>query len=141
MIGDRVVRPGTAAVSLPELLQEAEESLIMEEDEPSSILPTGSQVSSEHSNTSFRISVHAATDSAAHIELNTSGPRSWSKLDWKMLDGCYTDERISLGEKMGLPEGSLASAEQIDPQSVIDRFVQLMGGAHVAENMGSAFTR
>ncbi|KAI0088390.1 hypothetical protein BDY19DRAFT_195870 [Irpex rosettiformis] len=141
MIGDRVIRPSIPAVTLPELLREAEESLIMEDEGLSISLPRGSDAPTEHSSPALKALGHIATKSISHVGPDTSDPRDWSKMDWKTLDGCYTDERILLAAKTGLAEGSLASAEQIDPQTVADRFVGLMGGEHVVGNMGSAFTR
>ncbi|CAK5272870.1 unnamed protein product [Mycena citricolor] len=62
--------------------------------------------------------------------------REWTKHEWKMLDACFTDERIDMAEKMGMtlrhdetPERAvlMASADAVDLDAVVNRFVQVEG--------------
>ncbi|KAI0684502.1 hypothetical protein BC835DRAFT_1389765 [Cytidiella melzeri] len=147
MIGDKVIRPGSPAVTLSELLREAEESLIVEEEGPVLTLSFASPALSRVSSPMFKTPSHLGASSIMKTSFpsqqvaSVSGPRDWTKLDWKVLDGCYTDERISLAEKRGLWAGALAPAEEINPESVVDRYVKLMNGENVIDKLGSAFTR
>lgn len=69
------------------------------------------------------------------------GPRAWSKSDWKQLDACYTDERLALGELLGLGADELASADVVELEDVVERFVKILGGDEVLEQFGSQWTR
>lgn len=57
-----------------------------------------------------------------------------------MLDTCYTDERVALGQVSGLGEGVLAPAEDVEMEKVVDRFLAQVG-AKVVDSWGPAWTR
>ena len=65
------------------------------------------------------------------------GPREWSKDDWKLLDSCYTDERLALTRS---PE-ALAPIDKINLEKVVDRFSTAVGGQDLVKNFGPAWTR
>ena len=69
------------------------------------------------------------------------GPREWGKNDWKILDACFTDERLDAGEKMGMSEGSLADVTDIRLDDVVNRFVEVIGGDAVLATVGPSWTR
>lgn len=62
--------------------------------------------------------------------------REWSKDDWKILDGCFTDERIELASRMqpdsirgeGDEEIPLVGVDLVDIDDVVERFVIEVGG-------------
>ena len=69
------------------------------------------------------------------------GPREWGKNDWKILDACFTDERLDTAEKMGMAEGSLADVTDIRLDDVVNRFVDVVGGETVIAALGSSWAR
>ena len=74
-------------------------------------------------------------------DADVSGIREWTKADWKLLDSCFTDERFDLGEEQGREPGDLAPVEDVRMEDVVDRFVDLMGGAAKVEGHGPSWTR
>jgi hypothetical protein len=52
-------------------------------------------------------------------------PRAWVKNDWKLLDACFTDERIEVARRYGMPDGTLADVDLVDMTDVVDRFMDL----------------
>ena len=70
-----------------------------------------------------------------------TGPRDWGKNDWKILDACFTDERMDTAEKMGMAEGSLADVTDIRLDDVVNRFVDVIGGDAVLLAMGPLWAR
>jgi hypothetical protein len=70
-----------------------------------------------------------------------TGPREWGKNDWKILDACFTDERLDTAEKMGMVEGSLADVTDIRLDDVVNRFVEIVGGEAVLAALGSSWGR
>ncbi|KAI0827017.1 hypothetical protein BC628DRAFT_191476 [Trametes gibbosa] len=63
---------------------------------------------------------------------NPTGPRIWDKDDWKLLDACFTDERLALGShKRPIGEAILASVDDVDLDRVIDRFFEQTGGVPI----------
>jgi hypothetical protein len=148
MVGNQVIRPGIPATTLPELLKEAEDSLIWEDEGPVMGVPTAPSTPQNtlHAapKTPSRVKMSSVTSSVLRtnsLSNNARGPRDWSKLDWKTLDGCYTDERISVAEKRGFSQGKLAAVGDINPEFVVERFIQLAGGNDVVSKLGSAFTQ
>ncbi|KAJ7221861.1 hypothetical protein B0H12DRAFT_301891 [Mycena haematopus] len=91
--------------------------------------------------------------------------REWTKAEWKMLDACFTDERIAVAAKLGMvlnlsPSPRLvpghvnsangaggtgttavvmASADAVDLGAVVGRFVKLMGGERVVQGRGASW--
>ncbi|KAH7924721.1 hypothetical protein BV22DRAFT_1195737 [Leucogyrophana mollusca] len=72
-----------------------------------------------------------------------TGPRAeeWGRADWKRLDACFTEERLSMGAFLGLGDGALADVDDVLIENVVDRFVLMMGGEHVLRSLGSCWTR
>lgn len=70
-----------------------------------------------------------------------TGPREWGKNDWKILDACFTDERLDAAEKIGMTEGSLVDVTDIRLDDVVNRFVEVIGGDTVLVTLGPSWTR
>lgn len=139
-VGDRVIRPSSPYVTLPELLKEAEETLIMEEDGP--IMHLSPLASSLHDRQDLRLKTPYRDGVSVLADIPPlTGPRDWTKADWKRLDSCYTDERLALGEHFDLPPGSLAPVEKVEIEHVVERFVELMGGQNAIDKLGRQWTR
>jgi hypothetical protein len=51
--------------------------------------------------------------------------RPWAKSDWKLLDACFTEERIEAARRAGMPEGEIADVDLVDMTDVVDRFLAL----------------
>jgi hypothetical protein len=65
------------------------------------------------------------------------GEREWTKEEWKLLDACFTDERLALG---GDAEG-LAAVDAVHVEDVVVRFISLLGGEAQVCTFGDAWTR
>jgi hypothetical protein len=70
-----------------------------------------------------------------------TGPREWGKNDWKILDACFTDERLDAGEKMGMAEGAQADVTDIRLDDVVNRFAEVIGGDAGLAVLGPSWTR
>ena len=106
-----------ANISLPELLERAETELRSTPSRSrSASIAAGSVGSPQKERFGF-----------LYPDADASGPREWSKADWKLLDSCFTDERYEVGEEQGIG-GDLASVDDVLLENVVDRFVDLMGG-------------
>ncbi|KAI0659001.1 hypothetical protein C8Q70DRAFT_142702 [Cubamyces menziesii] len=139
VIGDKVVIPGSPVMTVPELLHEAERSIEQRERSlhtparATSLLGDMSAFQVPLSRPAFetpgpRQKVHARP------LFNSSGPRSWDKDDWKLLDACFTDERLALGShKRPLGEAVLAPVDDVELEKVVDRFLEQAGGVPVEE--------
>lgn len=118
-------------VTLPELLRKAEQDLrstpIRSRFESNSLIGTPTSILQE---TPF-----------AWQDAYQSGPREWTKADWKLLDSCFTDERHDFAQAQGLPEGDLANADDIELSNVVARFVDLVGGEDVLESLGDSWSK
>ncbi|KAF7979307.1 hypothetical protein HWV62_43030 [Athelia sp. TMB] len=133
MVGDRVFIPGSPAMTLPQLLMHAEEDLGVK-----GILgtpPRKTQLSGDAFKAPF------STGSASAVIQQVSSTREWTKDDWKQLDACFTDERLDVGEKQGLNEDTLAEVDDIQIECVVDRFLEIMGGAETVEGWGPLWNR
>jgi hypothetical protein len=67
-------------------------------------------------------------------------PRAWSKDDWKTMDACFTDARLEAAERIGLPHGTLAEVDDVAIEEVLDIFFEVMGGKDIVENLGDDWT-
>lgn len=87
----------------------------------------------------------ASASHSRHIDpsqlFDPTGPREWGKNDWKILDACFTDERLNTAERMCMAEGSLADVTDIRLDNVVNRFVEVVGGDAVIAALGSSWTR
>ena len=121
-------------MTLPELLSEAESEL----DPPTTtttFLKRGQQTPRTPSPapSSFR-------QPEAPLVIDTDGPREWSRSDWKLLDACFTDARLEIGARWG-SEGTLGDVDAVELEDVVDRFVDIFGGAEVVSGLGPSFER
>ncbi|KDQ22271.1 hypothetical protein PLEOSDRAFT_1098282 [Pleurotus ostreatus PC15] len=84
---------------------------------------------------------------SAPREQNAATPRVWLKDDWKILDSCFTDERLELGATVALGEDIegdldvLADVDDVSLDDVVDRFIDQIGGEAVAESYGDGWSR
>ncbi len=119
---------------------EAEASLIMEESIHS---PFKAATPPNPFKTPARDTVSNRTSfpSVKSIATKFQGPREWAKADWKLLDSCYTDERLAIGERSGLDPGDLAPADSVTLEDVVDRFIEVLGGEIIFDKLGSSWTR
>lgn len=124
--------------TLPELLKEAEGDL-----EKSVIAPGSTAVFRTPVKTRQfpHVSPLFRQDSSPGPEASVIEPRDWMKSDWKLLDACFTDERLDVAERQGLPEGALAGVQDVNLSDVVDRLVQVIGGDEALELLGSSWTR
>lgn len=138
VIGNKVVIPGSPATTLPELLREAEASIRLEEDSFHASLSLTSSLppKTPGANTSLS-SVGASGRSIQQTVRKLLGPRDWTKADWKLMDSCFTDERLTHTQS---PQ-ALAPAEDMDLEKVVDRFVAAIGGMYVLKTLGPSWTR
>lgn len=149
MIGDKVYIPGSPAITLPDLLQEAEVSIHLEgEDQRSPYTPVKrpSRPPSAQFETPIRRNGSFLdpndVPSLRKIPLDLPpGPRDWSRDDWKLMDGCYTDERFALADRLGLGPEEMAPSDDVDLENVVDRYIEVIGGQRVAEVLGDSWRR
>lgn len=123
VVGDKVFIPGSPVTTLPQLLKEAEASLqgTPERD----LTPKRAQLYSESSHVDPLIQTDLdATESPL---VDHSGPRNWTKDDWRNLDACFTDERLILGARQGFGTDQLASVDDVQLEDVVDRFIEEFG--------------
>jgi hypothetical protein len=137
VVGDMVFIPGSPAMSLPELLQEAEVGLERQESAvaqtlrsvpvplPASPTPSpGARCSpvKESEPSKDRTPVPSDTDQ-----------REWTRDHWKQLDACFTDERIEVGTRLGLGSDVLANVDEVEIENVVTRFLSIAGGPDIAD--------
>lgn len=121
-------------ISLPELLEKAEQDLLTSPARSRIGSVANSEVGSPSRAPSIGLGfVYQTSD--------LPGPRDWTKADWKLLDSCFTDERYDLADEQGLELGSLASVDDLNLDNVIDRFVEQMGGSEVVESHGPSWSK
>ncbi|THH19655.1 hypothetical protein EW146_g1562 [Bondarzewia mesenterica] len=80
-----------------------------------------------------------SSETTLHIDMD--GPRDWTRNDWKLLDACFTDERLAISARLGKGGDELGDVDLVDLEKVADRFVVLLGGENVVAGLGSAWTR
>lgn len=119
---------------MPELIREAETEL------------EKSFNGSQRFTTPIRANLFVASSSnTQYIDpsrlFDPTGPREWGKNDWKILDACFTDERLDAAEKIGMTEGSLMDVTDIRLDDVVNRFVEVIGGDTVLVTLGPSWTR
>jgi hypothetical protein len=130
VVDGNVLMHGSPSMTLPELLHEAESEL----DFPSSLKSAHSTSRTPSpAPSSFR-------RPEAPLVIDTDGPRDWSRSDWKLLDACFTDARLEVGERWG-HEGVLGDVDAVDLEDVVRRFEDIFGGEEVVARLGPAFER
>ncbi|CAA7263243.1 unnamed protein product [Cyclocybe aegerita] len=166
VIGERVYIPGSPVVTLPELLEQVEKDVVekgyghgqqeaqaqvwrerREREDGSQVFETPVPARSKSANanafdferrlsslsttTTFPSLLPLAVDSEGG-----DGPRPWTKDAWKLLDACFTDQRLELGT-----DGSLANVESVDVDHVVQRFVEICGGWEKVGTFGDEWDR
>lgn len=119
IVSNQVVIPGSPAISVPELLGQGGRDLPHSkrtvEVTPLRYRPLSSDpfVTPD----GFSTPAGVAKSDPAH---------PWTRQEWKLLDGCLTDERIRLGASLGAGY-SLAPVDEVDVDDVVDRFRDVGG--------------
>ncbi|KAG6899012.1 hypothetical protein C0993_001771, partial [Termitomyces sp. T159_Od127] len=127
IIGDRVLIPGSPATTLPQLLKEAEATIAGSPPE----LGTSPHLFTPVPRSKIPFGI------ARSLFEDTDEERAWTKKEWKLLDACFTDERIALGPG----DGQLGSVDRVDPENVARRFVDLVGGEDAIKKWGEDWKR
>ncbi|KAJ3796873.1 hypothetical protein GGU11DRAFT_684903 [Lentinula aff. detonsa] len=128
VIGDMVYMPGSPVTTLGGLLEEAEREVQVEQSK--GLTPRVPKSISKENALDLE-------DGSRHGE--QSAFREWSKEEWKILDACFTDERIDLASKSSSvsclstfndrdDEIPLAEVDLVDVDNVIERFIIESGG-------------
>ncbi|KAA1476574.1 hypothetical protein DENSPDRAFT_843562 [Dentipellis sp. KUC8613] len=123
-------------LTLPQLLHEAEAEVSYSE----SLHGTPSRTLASPAPYAYRTpspALSAVHYSAGDIIVNADGPRGWEKNDWKLLDACFTDERLAMARDGDI----LGDVDLVDLDNVVDRFLDAMGGPEVVESLGESWTR
>ncbi|KAK7059613.1 hypothetical protein R3P38DRAFT_2597717 [Favolaschia claudopus] len=191
VVGERVYFPGSPApVTTTQLLEEAEREVVSRgvvspsrEGSISSLsnaLASGSASASASGSgtTSRRASARGvplpesdddeSQEEEEQISSTKNDEREWTKADWKVLDACFTDERIAVAQRLGMvlnlspapppktvpfpstpvrnapanvdgPAVMMASADAVDLAKVVERFVGIMGGEQVVKTWGETW--
>ncbi|KAJ2915127.1 hypothetical protein MD484_g5287, partial [Candolleomyces efflorescens] len=138
VIGDRVVIPGSPSVTLPELLDQAEREVLKQNSPVKAVAtPPPSRVSDAKRlfETPVRNEPLAVVVFPVWSQAYEGEERPWTKEEWKILDSCLTDERLEVGTQ------ELKPVDDIDINSVVERFVAMAGGDDVVCAYGSSWTR
>lgn len=159
VVGERVYIPGSPATTLPELLAQAEKEV---EAEHTRLSVAGLEARLAAFETPVRknkamklvadsrtLDSRPKTLSGLRTEVRMrmeerSGEQGWTKDEWKLLDACFTDERLEAGVRLGmdgLGGDGLAPVEFVNVGDVVDRFVDALGGKEVLEKFGDAWSR
>ncbi|KAG6917768.1 hypothetical protein DXG01_001173 [Tephrocybe rancida] len=128
VVGDTVYIPGSPATTLPALLREAESSVSMSVSASRAFSPA------PDSSLGLGLGLGFSTPGpASYASPRTTLARSlfeggkeqqqgeWTKDHWKLLDACFTDERLSLGGG-----DVLAPVDAVRPGDVVARFIGMM---------------
>ena len=146
VIGDRVFIPGSPAITLPELLQEAELEV---RDSPRCLSPLVLSARGDPFLTPIAPKYRVQTANVPMVDQKVEvydgdiGEREWTKEDWKHLDACFTDQRLEVGSKLAgaLGQDILASVDMISIDDVVDRFVVSKGGFETITSFGALWSR
>jgi hypothetical protein len=130
VVGNRVVMPGSPAITLTELLKEAEVGLERE----------GSAPPSRHASEG-PVGTPSPPSRAPTPVGRDLLPREWTRNDWKLLDACFVDERAEEGKRLGLGDNVLAGADDVCDEEIVNKFIQRMGGPDIVNAMGPKWTR
>jgi hypothetical protein len=71
-----------------------------------------------------------------------TGPRAWTKNDWKVLDACFTNERVAKGS--GTSSGisfNMENADSVDLEAVVGRFLDAIDAPSNADEFGVDWIR
>ena len=73
--------------------------------------------------------------------LNQDGERQWTKNDWRLLDACFTDERLLIGSRLDVAGDGLADVDSVDLNNVVGRYIGIFGGEDSIEKLGPDWER
>ncbi|KIK63033.1 hypothetical protein GYMLUDRAFT_41334 [Collybiopsis luxurians FD-317 M1] len=170
VIGDKVYIPGTPVMTLGGLLEAAEKEVQLEQSRGLTPRTQNSPFSSSSEEQTL-VEMALAEKATYRTPLPAkygfgSRPRSssanevggdedeglsvqrreWTKDEWKILDGCFTDERIQLAQthcenlvstmNNGDEEAPLVGVDLVDVDTVVGRFVTEMGGDEMIDAYG-----
>lgn len=145
VIGDRVFIPGSPAITLPELLHEAELEV---KDNPQSlsqkslVLPARGDPFHTPIAAKYRVQTANVRMVDEYYGGGDIGEREWTKEDWKHLDACFTDQRLEVGSRLADAEQNmLASVDMVSIDDVVDRFVISKGGFETITRFGALWSR
>ncbi|KAJ3900024.1 hypothetical protein F5879DRAFT_809899 [Lentinula edodes] len=127
VVGDMVYIPGSPVTTLGGLLKEAEKEV--QEEQFRAVSPRISKSEDDHQN----------DQQLAYKE--------WTKEEWRILDACFTDERIDLASRSssnsissplndGHEDVPLAEVDFVDVDVVVQRFIVEMGGDDITNARG-----
>ncbi|KIL62238.1 hypothetical protein M378DRAFT_797051 [Amanita muscaria Koide BX008] len=128
VIGTRVFVSGVPVTTLGSLLQEAEAEVSFSFNTPQ-----------PPANSTFEASFSALPVSDRSLLAaftQHGGERHWTKDDWKLLDSCFTDERMVIGS-----ENELADVDAVDLDKVVQRYIGLLGGEDIMQSFGNGRDR
>lgn len=120
VIGEVVYIPGSPVTTLGGLLNEVEREV--------AATPMRDAGRTPESLSRRVVSVHDK-------EEQVIGRREWAKDDWRVLDACFTDLRVESG---GGNEDMMADVDAVLDEDVVRRFMEMMGGESVIEELGWA---
>lgn len=143
VVGDKVIIPGSPVKTLPELLLEAEHEISFAEKSFHAHEHSHIHISQPKDRDPFKTPLPSRSHKRprlSHYDYSfnygsTDGPREWTKDEWKLLDACFTDQRVFLAEHLGLDE-ELAPVEIVNLEDVVQRFVDLVGGEELITGFG-----
>ena len=139
VIDDKVIIPGSPITTLPDLLQQAEEEITHLA--PSSVRPATMSIREQASWDPFRTPTSVKLDNKQESMMIPKrypvGPREWTREDWKLLDACFTDQRINPGESHDM----LAAVDAVALEDVVARFIHLMSGQSLVNTFGETWSR
>jgi len=129
VVGDRVYIPGSPAMTLPELLKEAEAEVRI--DVGGSGMPLRGGGDERNPFVTPGPARLVPSPPSAAMDLWDGDKGAWTREEWKLLDACFTDERLEAGGGRVLAPVDFVRAEE-----VVKRFVGLMGGDEVVRRLG-----
>ncbi|TDL19889.1 hypothetical protein BD410DRAFT_899871 [Rickenella mellea] len=132
VLGGKVYIPGSPAMTLPELLHEAELEVVSSS--PKKLVTTTRD--DEVTPSLFS----PEDDDVSPTREAESTEREWTKKDWKALDQCFSDERLAVAVQRGAAEGTFAGVYDVELGDVVRRYIETMGGESVVEGMGVEWT-
>lgn len=139
VIGNKVIIPGSPVTTLPELLQQAEEEISHLAN--SSVRYASTPVRKQATRDPFKTPTSvkfADREGGTTPKRHSAGPREWSKEDWKLLDACFTDQRIN---HPGDSHEVLAPVDAVKLEDVVARFIDMMGGQSLVNTFGETWSR
>ncbi|KAF9003433.1 hypothetical protein BDQ17DRAFT_1390559 [Cyathus striatus] len=140
IIGDRVLIPGSPAITIPDLLKEAEAEVEVVTAQTPGIWAKRAEI--EPQCDPFKTPLPLSKVLPSSLSDHEAGERGWAKEEWKLLDGCFTDERLEVGHRLDLgDENGLAPVDIVHIENVVQRFIDTIGGDSILSLNGDAWSR